>query len=54
MVAFGPYFLANPNLIYRSKHGLKLNKYMRPIFYLAKKEEGYNDYSFSEEFLAEY
>jgi NADPH2 dehydrogenase len=52
MVAFGRHFLANPDLVYRIKNGLELNKYNRPTFYLTMSEEGYNDYPFSEECLA--
>jgi NADPH2 dehydrogenase len=52
LVAFGRHFLANPDLVFRIQHGLELNKYYRPTFYLAKNEVGYNDYPFSKEFLA--
>jgi NADPH2 dehydrogenase len=52
LVAFGRHFLANPDLVYRIKNGLELNKYNRPTFYLTMSEEGYNDYPFSEEYLA--
>lgn len=51
LVAFGRYFLANPDLVFRIQHGLELNNYNRATFYLAKNEVGYNDYPFSEEFL---
>lgn len=54
MIAFGRHFLANPDLVFRIQHGLKLNQYNRPTFYLVKNEVGYNDYPFSEEFLAAY
>ncbi|KAJ0425164.1 NADH:flavin oxidoreductase NADH oxidase family protein [Aspergillus carlsbadensis] len=52
LVAFGRHFLANPDLVFRVRHGIALNKYDRPTFYLAKSEVGYNDYPFSEEYLA--
>lgn len=52
MVAFSSHFLANLDLVFRIKHGLGLNKYNRPTFYLAKNEVGYNDYPFSNEYLA--
>jgi NADPH2 dehydrogenase len=52
LVAFGRHFLANPDLVFRVRHGLELNKYNRPTFYLAKNEVGYNDYPFSEEYVA--
>lgn len=51
LVAFGRHFLANPDLVFKIQHGLELTKYNRPTFYLAKNEEGYNDYPFSEEYL---
>ncbi|KAL4779261.1 NADH:flavin oxidoreductase NADH oxidase family protein [Aspergillus varians] len=51
LVAFGRHFLANPDLVFRIQHGIELNKYNRPTFYLAKNEIGYNDYPFSNEFL---
>ena len=53
MIGFGRHFIANPDLVYRIKHGLKLNKYNRLTFYVNKSEVGYNDYTFSEEFLKE-
>ncbi|KFX89660.1 hypothetical protein V490_06875 [Pseudogymnoascus sp. VKM F-3557] len=52
LVAFGRHFLANPDMVFRVRHGLELNKYNRPTFYLAKNEVGYNDYPFSEEYVA--
>ncbi|RDW58906.1 hypothetical protein BP6252_13382 [Coleophoma cylindrospora] len=54
LVAFGRYFLANPDLVFRIQKGLELNKYQRPTFYLNMSEEGYNDYPFSKEYLAAY
>ncbi|KAH7311322.1 NADH:flavin oxidoreductase NADH oxidase family protein [Stachybotrys elegans] len=51
LVAFGRTFLANPDLVYRIKHGLELNPYDRPSFYTPKTETGYNDYPFSPEYL---
>lgn len=50
MVAFGRLFLANPDLVYRIKNGVELNKYNRPTFYIPMSNEGYNDYPFSEQF----
>ena len=52
LVVFGRHFLANPDLPFRIRHGLPLNKYNRDTFYIKMSEEGYNDYPFSEEFLA--
>lgn len=52
MIAFGRYFLANPDLVFRIQNSLELNNYNRPTFYLPMSEEGYNDYPFSKEFIA--
>ncbi|KAL4971266.1 NADH:flavin oxidoreductase NADH oxidase family protein [Aspergillus desertorum] len=49
LVAFGRHFLAK---VFRIRHGIELNKYDRPTFYLAKNEIGYDDYPFSEGYLA--
>jgi NADPH2 dehydrogenase len=54
LVGFGRHFLANPDLVFRVKHGIKLNKYDRSTFYANMSETGYNDYPFSEEFLNAY
>jgi NADPH2 dehydrogenase len=51
VITFGRHFLANPDLIFRITHDLKLNPSHRPTFY-AQTREGYIDYPFSEEYLA--
>ncbi|KAH7140231.1 NADH:flavin oxidoreductase NADH oxidase family protein [Dactylonectria estremocensis] len=51
LVAFGRYFVSNPDLVFRVKNGIELNQYNRSTFYLTMQEEGYNDYPFSEEYL---
>ncbi|KAE8151066.1 putative N-ethylmaleimide reductase [Aspergillus avenaceus] len=51
-VVFGRHFLANPDLPFRLKHGIPLQKYDRDTFYAATQAKGYADYPFSEEFLA--
>lgn len=43
LVAFGRFFIANPDLIERMKKGLPLTKYDRSTFYTSE-EKGYNDY----------
>lgn len=48
MIAFGRHFIANPDLVFRIKHEIELNKYNRSTFYINKSEVGYNDYPFSE------
>ncbi|KAH6687196.1 NADH:flavin oxidoreductase/NADH oxidase [Plectosphaerella plurivora] len=53
IVAFGRNFVSNPDLVYRIKHGLPLNEYHRPTFYLKGSEIGYNDYPFSKEWAHE-
>lgn len=50
---FGRHFLANPDLPYRIKNGLPLNKYDRSTFYAVAEPKGYADYPFSEKFLLE-
>lgn len=50
MFVFGRHFLANPDLPYRLKNGIKLNKYDRSSFYTSESPEGYIDYPFSEGF----
>lgn len=47
LIAFGRHFIANPDLPYRLRKGLELNKYNRSTFYAAGKSEGYIDYPFS-------
>ncbi|KAJ5675169.1 uncharacterized protein N7477_005103 [Penicillium maclennaniae] len=51
MVAFGRYFISNPDLVFRIQHNIPLTPYNRPTFYIQKQWEGYNDYPFSKEFL---
>ncbi|KAI0487348.1 FMN-linked oxidoreductase [Xylaria cf. heliscus] len=52
VVIFGRHFLANPDLVYRIKEGLKLNAYNRDGFYTFSSPVGYADYPFSVEYLA--
>ncbi|OHW95950.1 NADH:flavin oxidoreductase NADH oxidase [Colletotrichum incanum] len=51
IVAFGRSFLANPDLVWRIKHGVPLSKYHRFSFYIKGSEIGYNDYTFSQEYI---
>ncbi|CAO3620021.1 unnamed protein product [Cunninghamella blakesleeana] len=46
LVAFGKAFLSNPDLVYRIKNQLPLNKYDRSTFYLIGSPKGYTDYPF--------
>ncbi|KAK2028778.1 NADH:flavin oxidoreductase/NADH oxidase [Colletotrichum zoysiae] len=49
-VVFGRHFLANPDLPFRIKHGLPLNKYDRQTFYTPSLPQGYIDYPFHPDF----
>lgn len=50
-VAFGRYFISNPDLAFRIQAGIKLSPYRRDGFYAKKAAEGYIDYPASEEFI---
>lgn len=50
-VVFGRHFLSNPDLPFRLRHQIPLNRYDRDSFYSAMQENGYADYPFSSEFL---
>ncbi|RYP66730.1 hypothetical protein DL770_008748 [Monosporascus sp. CRB-9-2] len=52
IVAFGRYFISNPDLVFRLKTAVDLAKYDRSTFYLPKSPKGYIDYPFSSKFLA--
>lgn len=51
IVAFGRYFVANPDLVFRVKEGIPLSGYDRGVFYTPKVSRGYIDYPHSEQFL---
>ncbi|KAF7192286.1 Chanoclavine-I aldehyde reductase easA [Pseudocercospora fuligena] len=51
-IAFGRYFISTPDLPFRIRKGIELNKWDRPSFY-APGPEGYTDYEFSKEWLEE-
>ncbi|ENH67229.1 NADPH dehydrogenase 3 [Fusarium oxysporum f. sp. cubense race 1] len=51
LVAFGRHFIANPDFVWRVKHGVELTKYDRTTFYVRGSEIGYNDYPFSQEYV---
>ena len=48
LVAFGRFFLANPDLPKRFKLDAPLNKYNRDTFYTSDPVIGYTDYPFLE------
>lgn len=49
-IVFGRYFIPNPDLPFRVKNGIELTPYDRSKFYNPKKEQGYTDYPFSDDF----
>jgi len=51
-IIFGRYWTSNPDLPFRVEKGVEMVKYDRSTFYTPKKEEGYIDWDFSEEFKA--
>ncbi|KAF5022181.1 hypothetical protein F66182_5768 [Fusarium sp. NRRL 66182] len=51
VVAFGRWFISNPDLVFRVKNGVPLTPYQRETFYTPKANEGYNDYAFSPAFV---
>lgn len=53
LIAFGRHFITNPDLPFRVRHGLQFSPYDRNTFYSPKLPEGYADYPFSSEFLAQ-
>ncbi|KAI1327076.1 NADH:flavin oxidoreductase/NADH oxidase [Xylariaceae sp. FL0255] len=50
VVAFGRYFISNPDLVFRLKEGINFTKYDRSTFYTPKLPEGYIDLPFCEQF----
>ncbi|KAH7240753.1 uncharacterized protein BKA55DRAFT_596158 [Fusarium redolens] len=52
LIAFGRYFVANPDLVFRLRTGVGLEGYDRTYFYTPKIARGYTDYAFSQEFLS--
>nr|AFM84626.1 FgaOx3 [Penicillium commune] len=50
-VAFGRFFISNPDLAFRVKEGIQLQCYDRSSFYTILSAKGYLDYQFSPEFL---
>ena len=53
VMAFGRYFISNPDIVYRIREGIELTPYDRNTFYTPKVAKGYTDYSFSEKYLKE-
>ena len=51
LIAYGRFFIANPDLVDRLEKGLPLNEYNRELFY-AMTDKGYTDYPTYEQVLA--
>ncbi|KEY69292.1 hypothetical protein S7711_01743 [Stachybotrys chartarum IBT 7711] len=51
IVVFGRSFIPNPDLVFRLKSGIPLEKYDRSLFYNRKEARGYIDYPYSQQFL---
>jgi len=49
-IVFGRYWISNPDLVFKIKEGIELNKYDRSTFYKARSTDGYTDYAFCKEF----
>jgi NADPH2 dehydrogenase len=52
-VVFGRYFISTPDLVFRIEKDIEFTKYERDTFYKAQSTDGYTDYPFSEEWLAQ-
>ncbi|CRG90018.1 hypothetical protein PISL3812_07059 [Talaromyces islandicus] len=53
VVAFGRWFISNPDLPFKLQQGIQFTPYVRDTFYLPRAEKGLTDYPFSEEFVAQ-
>ncbi|QKX53782.1 uncharacterized protein TRUGW13939_00862 [Talaromyces rugulosus] len=53
VVAFGRWFISNPDLPFKIQRGIEFTPYVRDTFYLPQVETGLTDYPFSEEFVAQ-
>ncbi|PVH95090.1 FMN-linked oxidoreductase [Periconia macrospinosa] len=51
IIAFGRYFVPNPDLVFRVREGVPLAGYDRSVFYTPKLPKGYIDYPFSQQYL---
>lgn len=54
VATFGRYFISTPDLVFRVREGIELNRYNTDTFYLKKSATGYLDYPFSKEFEAKF
>lgn len=58
-IVFGRKYISTPDLVYRVKKGLPFNEYDRNTFYINqkaghKREPGYIDYPYSDEYIKEF
>ncbi|TGJ82045.1 hypothetical protein E0Z10_g6717 [Xylaria hypoxylon] len=53
IIAFGRYFISNPDLVFRLREGIEFAKYDRSTFY-TRTAEGYIDLPFSDQYRAAY
>lgn len=51
VVAFGRYFVSNPDLVFRVREGVPLAGYDRAVFYTPGLPKGYIDYPHSQQYL---
>jgi len=52
IIAFGRYFISNPDIVFRIKEGIELSPFDRNKFYNKGEEDGYITYENSEAFKA--
>ncbi|KAI8955644.1 NADH:flavin oxidoreductase/NADH oxidase [Xylaria longipes] len=52
VIAFGRYFISNPDLVFRLREGIEFRNYDRSTFYTPKKAEGYIDFPISDQYRA--
>jgi NADPH2 dehydrogenase len=53
LIAFGRYFIANPDLVFRIKNRIPFTPYNRDLFYNKTEEKGYTTWEFSKEWEAQ-
>ena len=51
-IAFGRYFISNPDLVFRIKEGIEFTPHDRKKFSNVMEEDGYTTWEFSKEFKA--